>query len=288
MVLTRTLNYTHAASELHLTRQALAKSIHRLEEELGEPLFTSNRSVLQLTAEGERIRRAAALLLSAYDTFTQDVFGEKKTYSLFVALATGTRISLPPHAFSTFHLENPDISLILEDMNTDAAVAAVRRGEAEIALVGSIPAYLTEFDSMLVRHTGLRLAVPIDNALYNRDYLTITDLQGQPLVTAGPRNHVHRFLSEQCQKAGIKPDYAFMTSDASLLTAYAQEKHCLYFAFPPDILPTPEGFRILPLITDPPVAMHTYAIKKAGSTLSTAGQILWNYFKTLELLPTAE
>ena len=53
-VAARHLSFTHAASELYLTRGAVAQQVRKLEEALGQKLFYRRRNRLTLTPAGEK------------------------------------------------------------------------------------------------------------------------------------------------------------------------------------------------------------------------------------------
>jgi DNA-binding transcriptional LysR family regulator len=59
--------YHRAADALHLTQPAVSRHIRRLEEQLGEPLFSRRGRGVQLTEYGERAARELEDVLSAHD-----------------------------------------------------------------------------------------------------------------------------------------------------------------------------------------------------------------------------
>jgi DNA-binding transcriptional LysR family regulator len=59
--------YHRAADALHLTQPAVSRHIRRLEEQLGEPLFTRRGRGVELTAYGERAADELGNLLEAHD-----------------------------------------------------------------------------------------------------------------------------------------------------------------------------------------------------------------------------
>jgi len=72
----RTLSFTRAAQELHLTQSAVSRQIQQLEQSLGVPLFTRRHRAIDLTEAGrvllrattdslERLRDATALVRAA-------------------------------------------------------------------------------------------------------------------------------------------------------------------------------------------------------------------------------
>jgi DNA-binding transcriptional LysR family regulator len=59
--------YHRAAEALHLTQPAVSRHIRRLEEQLGEPLFTRDGRGVRLTAFGERAAAEFDTVLAAHD-----------------------------------------------------------------------------------------------------------------------------------------------------------------------------------------------------------------------------
>ena len=67
-VAARHLSFTHAASELYLTRGAVAQQVKKLEDALGQQLFHRRRNRLALTPAGEKY---LARITSAFRTISQ-------------------------------------------------------------------------------------------------------------------------------------------------------------------------------------------------------------------------
>jgi len=72
VVLARTRNFTHAAEELHLSQSALSRSIQRLEEQFGQPLFERRPRDVALTPMGELLLERSKQILRLVD----DAFAE--------------------------------------------------------------------------------------------------------------------------------------------------------------------------------------------------------------------
>ena len=66
-------NLTKAAEKLFISRQALSKTIKRLEDELGVSLITSNIQGIEVTAEGKILYDASQQILSLWDKTTQHI-----------------------------------------------------------------------------------------------------------------------------------------------------------------------------------------------------------------------
>ena len=218
-------SFTKAADELFLSRQALSKAVRNLEHELGQPLLANRDNHLELTDAGRTLLDDAAPVVEAFKQLERRHVGcvgaPALRRTLSVAMAHGTALSMPDRAIDAFREEHPDIVLSVEEVTTETAIDMVRTGESDISLVGSAPQYLEEFDPMLVVETGVYAFVPEDNPLSARKELELSDLDGQPFVTFGKRNHLHRYFVEACEAAGAHPDILRTTRPKRHATACA-------------------------------------------------------------------
>lgn len=281
--ITKTLNYTRAAETLHLSRQALTKSIRKMEQEIGGRLFEVRDNSLILTPLGQRTLNEAEPILFAYDQFCQNIHPSSIEWSsLSIVFSTGASLSLPANTLSEFHRLHPEVSIAAEEVSSDGVARMIRQGEAEVGLIGSLPEYLKEFDVILARRTGTWLWIPEEHPLFSRNELFVEDLKDLPLVMAGKRNHLQQYVEMECLRAGFSPTLALMTSDTNILRKYAVEHRMAFFSFPPHIQPPPDtNARIIPLRLPRSGDINTYAIKQKGLRLSNSGQCFWEYLKTI-------
>ena len=70
--LDRTRHFGKAAESLFVTQSAVSARIRLLEETLGVPLFIRRRNELQLTGAGERLKRHAETIVSAWQRALTD------------------------------------------------------------------------------------------------------------------------------------------------------------------------------------------------------------------------
>lgn len=279
-------SFTKAADELFLSRQALSKAVRNLEHELGQSLLVNRDNHLELTDAGRSLHDDAAPVVDAFAQLERRYLSSAGTpalrQTLSVAMAHGTALSMPDRAIDAFREEHPDIVLSVEEVTTETAIDMVRSGESDISLVGSAPQYLAEFDLMLVVETGVYAFVPEDNPLATRDELALDDLDGQPFMTFGKRNHLHRYFVEACDAAGVRPDILMTTSDTELLVRSATQQHALYFGFPPHVLDDPkEGRALVRIDLRKENAFGTYAIRRKGVAPSSSAHLCWNYLSSL-------
>lgn len=272
-------SFTKASDALHISRQALSKTVKKMEEEIGEPLFRMAGNSLELTEAGRTLLEEASAVVDCYDRFC--VHYEKRRQEqkqvLNIVMAQGVSMSLPPSLLDAFRAKDRKIILAVEETYTDAVMELVGSGEFELGLVGSHPAYLKAFDCQAVVPTGIHVYVPEEDVLAEKPDLTLEDLDGRRFVTAGKRNHLHRFFMERCEAAGVRPEIAVITSDAKQMTRLMAEEGLLCFGFSPKIQPVPPGMSLKPLLLEDGDLFGTYVIRRKNQALSPEARKMWNY-----------
>lgn len=81
LTVSRTLNYTKAAEELYISRQAVAQAVRQLETELQSPLLINRKNALALTPLGLVFQKEATKIVRAFGQFEAAMMkqaGDKK------------------------------------------------------------------------------------------------------------------------------------------------------------------------------------------------------------------
>src|ERR1700748_2159745 len=130
-----------AAEELHVAQSALSRQIHKLEGELGVPLFERHARGVELTSAGE-------ILLNFAQTSLRQVDKVRSETDALKGLRRGTVHiyaieSLVPHplpqVIARFSRRYPGINFVISIAGSDRVVAAVREGRADIGFTFYAP-----------------------------------------------------------------------------------------------------------------------------------------------------
>lgn len=89
----RTLSFTHAAGELHLTQAAVSKHVKSLEYHLRQPLFTRHPRGLELTKSGAAYLPKVQDALQRLAIGTREVFGQRRTNALTLRCAVSFAVN---------------------------------------------------------------------------------------------------------------------------------------------------------------------------------------------------
>ena len=111
------MSFTAAGEALNMSKGAVSYQIAKLEDELGVRLFERRHTHIRLTAEGTRLRDAAARHLGRLEAVIDEIRSTVErplcvgAHSWFISRWLGPRLS-------DFTRANPDISLSVEPINT--------------------------------------------------------------------------------------------------------------------------------------------------------------------------
>ena len=96
-------------------------------------------------------------------------------------------------------------------------------------------------------------------------------------MTMGVRDHLHRFVHEQCLALGVRPDVLFTSSNANLLVEQAVEHKACFFGFPFFAEKYRDTHTLVPLEFDLDSQFATYAIKRKDVRLTPTERSFWGY-----------
>jgi DNA-binding transcriptional LysR family regulator len=138
LVVARQPNLRAAANELHQTPSALSKALRRLEKSLSTHLFDRNNKALRLNADGERLRERAGVMVRLAEQTEAEFRGSRTQLLCRVAAPAVLQWRFANGLTDLLTRRYPDSRLAFTTMFEDAALAAVARGEADMAFVTGV------------------------------------------------------------------------------------------------------------------------------------------------------
>lgn len=193
----RTLSFTRAARELHLSPSAVSLQIRELEEVLGARLFERGRQ-LALTAAGVEFTRGCEQTLRALDTAVGDARDAAAVRRRRVRIGVGHLLAATvfPAALAAFARERSDVRVLIVDCPVEQLGPRVLAGEVDVA-VGSVDAARP--------HPDLRIEPLLRDAIHvaslpglappaSRRGVPWSRLAGLPMIVVNAANEVWRPL----------------------------------------------------------------------------------------------
>lgn len=213
-------SFTRAAARCFVTQSALSHQIAALERELGQMLFTRTSRSVRLTEAGEAFLRQARIAVSAADAAKEDAAAAagRVIGTLRVGVIPTVAAVDVPALIARFREAHAAIRVELTVGNSDALIAAVRRGDLDVALLGlraeTIPGGV---GLRVLARERLVVAVPPGHELSGRESIRLDDLAGSvfadfPAGTSGRAQGDSAFAA-----SGLSRDVAFEADSPELL-----------------------------------------------------------------------
>lgn len=126
-----------AAEAMHVSQPALTKTLRQLEEEFGTALVLRTPKGARLTPAGELVAARAASILREVQRAHDEVAWHlnRPSMQVTVGVSPSVAILLVPRAFARLRARWPDVRLRIVDAHYPHALAQVRGGEIDFALV---------------------------------------------------------------------------------------------------------------------------------------------------------
>lgn len=206
-----TLNYTQAAHQLFISRQALRQALAGMEKELGTPLFDNERNKLTLTAQGEYLYLTGRRVVNSFDEMVEGLqrFGKEKEI-ITVAFSVSLFPFILPEAdqiVRRFRNRYPSIGLETVQMTNDEVFAAVTDGRVACGAAIQMPCRRAGMTGEILSRYDAILSYGERFLQLSGKEVTPEDLAGLPCCGFGSLQESMRPFYEECCRKGITLDY---------------------------------------------------------------------------------
>jgi DNA-binding transcriptional LysR family regulator len=211
----RTGSVTAAARELHYTQPAVSHHLARLEAETGAQLVQRIGRGIRLTPVGQLLAGRAVEIVGRIDAASAELTAHVGLSAGRVRLAGFTSVlsTLLPDALAILRREHPGLKVSLTDTHPPEALALLRAGVVDAALI-------FRYDQSAPEPDDIRLV----HIVYDPTYLLS---RGGPQGLAGHRDSTwiagcdrcRTHLVDMCERAGFEPEIGYVTDDMVLMQA---------------------------------------------------------------------
>jgi LysR family transcriptional regulator, transcription activator of glutamate synthase operon len=222
MALAETQHMTRAADRLNITQPTLSRSLTRLEQEIGAPLFDRVNRRLRLNPSGEVLlqhaRRSLLELRSATEHIRSLRDPDRGTVRLGFLHSVATWLA--PELIRGFRARAPQVQFALTQAASYELTGLVGDGMVDLAVTGPRP----ETDGLCwhtIHREQLCLVVPRDHRLANRDHVEIAVAAAEPFIMLGPDFGLRQLTDELLARAGVDPVVAFESAEIATMESLA-------------------------------------------------------------------
>lgn len=200
---------TKSAERLNIAQPALTKAIHRLEDELGVPLFIRRGRGVILSEYGKYLQKKLIPIVAKLDRIPQDLRKMAKLEEETVHLNVLAASSLVTDAVIAYKKTHDNIIFEL-----------MQNAEGELYDIGVITRSCEEYDEDASAHgerlaaefalsERIYLAVPLSHPLAQKDKVHLSEAEGEGFISLMGSRHFRTICDRLCGEAGFTPNIIF-------------------------------------------------------------------------------
>jgi protein-tyrosine phosphatase len=209
-----TLNYTKAAQQLYISRQALRQALSGMEKELGVALFMNEHNKLSLTAAGEYMKLSGKEVVQHFDTLLTGIqrFADQEVV-LPVAFSTALFPFLLPEIHTIlqrFQERYPSICLDMKMMSNDEVIEGIESGEIACGGAAQIGSSGPGIGMEVLIHSKVVVSYNDNHPLDSKEMIRVEDLEGMNCIGMGSLQKSMPLLYQTCQEKGLTFQYGIV------------------------------------------------------------------------------
>ena len=217
-------NFTRAAEDLAITQPALSRSIQKLEDELGQPVFERKSRSVSLTEAGTLMQSRAQQVLTIIEDTKAEITDDGESGRVRVGAIPTIAPFFLPELLREFSKDFPKATLIVQELTTDALLKACTQGEVDLAILAlPIPAKYLEVQELFEEE--LLLVLPPEHPLVEKDKIRLTDVEPCPFVLLDEAHCLTDNIVSFCRQRSIQPVAVERTSQLAMVQELVSLSH---------------------------------------------------------------
>jgi DNA-binding transcriptional LysR family regulator len=220
LAVARLEHVTEAARSLHVTQSSLSKTIQRLEEDLGVPLFDRTGRKLRLNEFGSKFLHRAERALFELEQGKQELSDLSSPEHGTLELAVTTASTLP-NILREFRRKRPYIQFHVQMLTTQEMVTLLHRGEVDFCL-SSPPVEGNDIECKIVCIDPILVAVPKGHRLADRNSVSLTELRKEWFVGVKRGYGTRDLVDSVCMSEGFVPKYVYEGDEPARLSTLVE------------------------------------------------------------------
>jgi DNA-binding transcriptional LysR family regulator len=219
-------SFTRAAETLAIAQPALTAQMHKLEAELGAPLFIRAPRGITLTGVGDAVIDLARATLAAADVTKRaaQLAAELDDAAVVVAYSRTFPVAPLARIVGGFRRERPNLRLDMREMWSNEQIEAVADGTVDVAF-GQLFDIDRErladrgIEAVVLGEESLSLAVPSSHPLASRRQVTLAELAGESFVLPSSQvgESIRGWVLAAARAAGFTPRIVQEAADLRLV-----------------------------------------------------------------------
>ena len=217
-------NFTRAAADLMISQPALSRSIQKLEEELGQPVFERKTRSISLTEAGTLLQARAQQALSILEDTKAEITDDGESGRVRVGAIPTIAPYFLPEVLRPFSAAFPKASLIVQENTTDVLLKSCTQGELDLAIVAlPIPTKYLEIEELFEEE--LFLVLPPDHVLTSKPKIRLRDVEPFRFVLLDEAHCLSDNIGSFCRQRSFQPVSVERTSQLTMVQELVSLSH---------------------------------------------------------------
>ncbi len=217
-------NFTRAADQIQLSQPALSRSIGRLEEELGQPVFERQTRKVALTDAGQLLQSRAQQILAMVDDTVAEISDDGESGRIRLAAIPTIAPFYLPELLQRFASDFPRANVTVQEDTTDNLMKRCTQGEIDLAIVAlPITAKYLEVETLFDEE--LLLVVAPDHPLASKKQVRMTDIEPLPFVLLDEAHCLSDNIQTLCRQRSFHPISVERTSQLATVQELVSLDH---------------------------------------------------------------
>lgn len=217
-------NITRAAEDLAISQPALSRSIQKLEDELGQPVFERKSRSIVLTDAGTLLQARAQQVLTILEDTKAEITDDGQSGRIRVGAIPTIAPYFLPQVLRQFSKEFHKATLIVQENTTDALLKSCAQGEVDLAIV-ALPISAKYLDIEELFEEELFLVLPPDHLLNERDKIRLSDVEPYPFVLLDEAHCLSDNIVSFCRQRSFQPVAVERTSQLAMVQELVSLSH---------------------------------------------------------------
>lgn len=209
-------SFTRAAEELTVSQPALSRSIKRLEDELGQPVFERKTRSVTLTDAGGLLQSRARQALAILDDTKAEISDDGQSGAVRVGAIPTVAPYFLPGLLRAFSTEFPSAHLIVQEETTDRLLKSCTQGEIDFAVL-ALPAPAKYLQVEELFEEELLLVLPPGHALVGQKKIVAQDIEPLPFVLLDEAHCLSDNIVSFCRQRAFQPVAVERTSQIAMV-----------------------------------------------------------------------
>ncbi|WP_300063052.1 LysR family transcriptional regulator [uncultured Roseobacter sp.] len=219
MAMSRELNFTRAAERCGITQPAMTRAIHKLEKDLGGPLFRREGRLTHLTELGRIVRPRFEDILALTEIAQEEALDFAKLQK--TKLDLGCMCTIAPTCLisliEVFTTNAPQLNLIIHDGPGREVASKLLNGEIDAAIT-ALPTIPDEFSAHELFQERYVVAFPKNHRFREMHAVPVAELSGEQYLSRINCEYLDVFHAAGFE-GGIDTDDRFETEHESWVQA---------------------------------------------------------------------